>query len=168
MHTITYAWLALIFWLFVGISCAYGDTLEKINREVNWEMSYKADMYDNWDATCPAQGDCEDYALCKARKLILAGYPPQSISIVATQSPQGYHAVLVVDGMVLDNQTNVVYHESEIKHLKPIFACRLDGMLGNFLPVATKNHETILGQNVYWIPNKEMKCSIAMKTLDNL
>ncbi|MDB6147953.1 MAG: Bacterial transglutaminase-like cysteine proteinase [Spartobacteria bacterium] len=59
-------------------ACSTLSMAERINTEVNAGMSFKEDGpgRDAWSTDCPKQGDCEDYALCKMRKLSEAGYAP--------------------------------------------------------------------------------------------
>lgn len=71
-------------------------------------MRYKADEVDTWTNTCPKEGDCEDFALCKARVLLNMGFDKSDLKIMVGQidfkNEKTIHAVLVVDDTyVLDN-----------------------------------------------------------------
>jgi|ERR1700676_3995946 Bacterial transglutaminase-like cysteine proteinase BTLCP len=61
---------------------------------MNQSMAYKADVpgHDIWSTNCQKAGDCEDYALCKARKLIAAGYTPNRLMVlVGVDQDSGVH-----------------------------------------------------------------------------
>lgn len=76
--------------------------LVRVNDEVNRSIRYRSDLdqygvVDWWVVNPPSgEGDCEDYALTKRQRLgrgelVIVGYRRQ------------VHAVLIVDGWVLDN-----------------------------------------------------------------
>lgn len=108
-------------------ACARADQLYTVNREVNRSMSYQADEGDHWDTTCPAKGDCEDFALCKARKLLEAGIEPSRMAIVwELNHREQSHSVLQVDDVVLDSLKSLP--QQLARSLKePVYACHLDG-----------------------------------------
>lgn len=88
--------------------------LEAINRAVNVEIAPLEEPpgQDVW-RLAPAAGDCEDYALTKKHRLLLAGWSGQRLrfATVVTEADE-YHAVLLVDHadgrLVLDNRFEMV------------------------------------------------------------
>lgn len=105
-------------------------TLEEVQHQVNSTMVYKSDVkgQDNWDITCPKEGDCEDYALCKSRKLNGHGFKPKDMILLIGSTPTQDHAVLLVDGMILDNLREKTYpFDPKSKDFTPLYGCRLDG-----------------------------------------
>lgn len=74
-----------------------------VNNEVNNRFTYKSDketyaVLENWTTMSPgASGDCEDFALTKAKKLLDLGYPASAIKIEIGITQKGVgHAWLVV------------------------------------------------------------------------
>lgn len=93
------------------------DTLEAVNRRINEASRYVADAeqfgeLDRWeDITESDCGDCEDYAIGKARALIELGWPVADLrlAIVGVADPHGDHGVLCArdaagQWWVLDNR----------------------------------------------------------------
>jgi len=116
--------------LVTRVTVAVCDNLiMRVNVEVNKAIQYQCDFDDEWDTTCPKAGDCEDYALCKARKLLEAGVAPHRMELVNYTQPSGVgHLVLVVNGLVLDNLTNgTVPVESLLAKSRPNYGCMLSG-----------------------------------------
>ncbi len=112
----------------LGVSDEY-STMERINALVNAGTRYRSDLSlygqpEFW--TCAdGEGDCEDYALAKRRRLLASGFPLESLrlAVVFTETPDGRywlerkrqgfgvsgdHAVLVVTvpegDWILDNR----------------------------------------------------------------
>jgi predicted transglutaminase-like cysteine proteinase len=95
--------------LFPEMACAQPADLVRVNDEVNRSIRYRSDLDqygrpDYWVGS-PAsnEGDCEDYALTKYDRLgrgrvVVVGWQNERIHRL-----RGFHAVLVVDGWVLDN-----------------------------------------------------------------
>ena len=52
-------------------------------------------------------GDCEEYALCKRRDLLEAGYMDAEIVLGITSKAE-YHAIVKAGGYYLDNRTNEI------------------------------------------------------------
>lgn len=106
--------------------------LQDINQAVNAQMTWVGEASDSWNTRCPAKGDCEDFALCKARKLTEAGVAAPRISLLVGSMPSGVgHMVTVVDNnYVLDSLTPWIYSESEREPLeKRAYSCTLKGEL---------------------------------------
>ena len=88
--------------------------LQRINFQVNMEVSYVADTPDDDDWKIgKGSGDCEDIALTKRKRLLAAGLPSGALRIATAFTAEGIgHAVLVVTtskgDLVLDNRTNIV------------------------------------------------------------
>ena len=92
------------------------DVMEKVNAEVNAAVAYTPDpekysSADWWEDALDEgnQGDCEDYAIAKLRRLIALGWKREELKLGLCKVETGeYHAVLVVtcDGQdwVLDNR----------------------------------------------------------------
>jgi len=89
------------------------DDLKTVNDEVNDRNTYKRDIdtygeLEHWSLmSSGASGDCEDFALTKAQKLLGLGYPASAIKIEVGDVPDGRgHCWLVVQtdkgDMVLD------------------------------------------------------------------
>lgn len=104
-------------WARAQLTDAIWTDLVEMNRAVNYGYAPRTDqeiygVSDYW--TLPGVfADCEDYVLEKRRRLLEAGWPPESLLIGVvrgTQSP--YHAVLIVrtdaGEFVLDNLTDSV------------------------------------------------------------
>lgn len=83
-------------------ACAQPADLVRVNDEVNRSIRYRSDLdqygvADRWVANpASGEGDCEDYALTKQARLGRG-----LVAIVDYRNQR--HAVLVVDGWVLDN-----------------------------------------------------------------
>lgn len=124
------------------------------------DMKYQKESGDVWDANCPKKGDCEDFSLCKAKKLMEAGYDPSRIAIVTlndTKTKSG-HAVLMVDEKVYDNRNgNDGRAFDEISHYQPLMACYLDGKIGFFAGKSPLKTEKDL--------EKAPKCAEAFKQM---
>lgn len=86
-----------------------------INADVNASIRFEAEApgRDVW-TVAPAVGDCEDFALTKYHRLLEAGVPASEMAVTIVRHPgtdvgrrraaPRYHAVLVVRGLVLDNE----------------------------------------------------------------
>lgn len=77
--------------------------LKSVNSDVNNRNNYKSDTetygkLEYWAIMSPgASGDCEDFALTKAQKLLDLGYPASAIKIEIGLTPKGVgHAWLIV------------------------------------------------------------------------
>lgn len=153
---------ALLLSLFI-VSCSTltdeEKLLERVNTAVNRQISFVDNYYqygqkDKWVTTCPAKGDCEDYALCKARKLVEAGVDPATIEIRVGETWRGVpHAVTVVGNRyLLDNlHSSVVSADSQALY-KQYYSCTLDGrrivwILDNtgrgLIPIETNNLDSL-------------------------
>lgn len=88
--------------------------LEHVNRQVNEEVEFISDwdfngLEDVWSYPYNCQGDCEDFALEKRRRLIVQGVPSASLTIAIVFHEVEYfpHAVLLAENSkgtwVLDN-----------------------------------------------------------------
>ena len=96
------------------------NLIKSVNAGVNAECSfrYDEDKYRQSDFWADAlesgnEGDCEDYAIAKLRRLLALGYAPDRIKIGLCYGAEagtfgGYHAVLVAEAdgedYVLDNR----------------------------------------------------------------
>jgi len=102
------------------------DALTAINTEVNSAVTYVDDATkykrDDWweDALDEGnEGDCEDYAIAKMRKLLAAGWPREQLKLgLCYTEKDEYHCVLVAtlgnEDYVLDNRyPNVMRWEQE-------------------------------------------------------
>lgn len=90
--------------------------LERVNREVNASIHYKAEGKWNEDiwTVSPSEGDCDDYTVTKRHELIKAGVPRGAMRAAYIQTPKGTdHVFLIVSTVVgdyvLDNETDEVY-----------------------------------------------------------
>jgi predicted transglutaminase-like cysteine proteinase len=76
--------------------------IDDINYRVNKLIAYKRDSVENWQRPEVTKrigtGDCEDYAILKAKMLVEAGVDPSilKIGVVRTRKSQSLHAVLIV------------------------------------------------------------------------
>lgn len=68
---------------------------------------------DKWDDSCPSVGDCEDYALCKLKKL-------NTGRLTLCDTASGAHAILEYNGWFLDNRSNNVTRRPQCSNLKYI------------------------------------------------
>ncbi len=95
--------------------------LAAVNRAVNAAILGREEPagQDVW-RLAPAVGDCEDYALTKKHRLILAGWPGERLrfATVVTEGDE-YHAVLLVDHargrLVLDNRFDSLREWDEVE-----------------------------------------------------
>ncbi|NDY73970.1 hypothetical protein DO021_19570 [Desulfobacter hydrogenophilus] len=77
------------------------EDLEKIQRDVNWDITYQSDLEhykksDHWAIPADGLGDCEDYALLKRHLLLEAGWPKEKLRLATCYTETGgYHAVLI-------------------------------------------------------------------------
>lgn len=89
--------------------------LEETNFAVNKGVTYRSDraLYgreEHWTLPTAGEGDCEDYALEKQRRLVARGWPRSALLMTIVVDPGGrLHAVLIAKttagDLVLDNQT---------------------------------------------------------------
>lgn len=86
--------------------------LKRVNREVNDATTYRSDMSrfgtDEWWDEANGEGDCEDYAIAKLRKLVAAGWSIDDLRLACCYAANGeYHAVLIASAdegdFMLDN-----------------------------------------------------------------
>lgn len=126
------------------------ELLDSVNLFVNKYVQYRSDQAvwgkpDKWQTPDEteklATGDCEDYAILKARKLVKNGANPKAMQLLLVrtrQNPEGSHMVLaantqVTTGMLwwkrkitvtvlLDNMWDSLYTLRESGHtlIKPI------------------------------------------------
>ena len=86
--------------------------LDRINRSVNNGHVYESDgSLDNWTILGSGEaGDCEDFALTKASKLLKLGYPASAMRLAAGKTEAGLgHAWLVVQTIEGDYALDVNY-----------------------------------------------------------
>ncbi len=91
--------------------------LQSVNNLVN-KNKYVVDGSDYWST--PKElfkngGDCEDFAIAKYFILLSEGVPASKMRLNYTRSSNKGHMVLVVNNLVLDNQTNQIKKISQIK-----------------------------------------------------
>lgn len=73
-------------------------------------------------------GDCEDFSISKFFSLRALGFPASALRLVILQDTNlGIaHAVLAValdnDILILDNQTNTVLNDRQIRHYRPLYS----------------------------------------------
>lgn len=100
--------------------------LHHVNRQVNQSIKAVNEVgpRDRWEAEV-AQGDCEDFALTKRRKLVSLGWSPRALRIAVTRTASGEgHAVLVVKtskgDLVLDNRMSAIkgFKRTDLSWLK--------------------------------------------------
>ena len=87
--------------------------LEQVNSEINSGTAYRTDMdlygrSEFWE-TAHGEGDCEDYAIAKRKRLRALGWPSSALRLATCKDETGGgHAVLTVDTdrgtLVLDNR----------------------------------------------------------------
>lgn len=112
--------------------------IDDINYKVNKLIQYKRDNGEHWQLPEETRrlrtGDCEDYAILKAKELIESGVDPEilKIGVVRTRKSEGLHAVLLVPSRqrkgwfrrkwvdciyVMDNMTSNLYTWEETGYL---------------------------------------------------
>jgi len=103
----------------------YPEVLDKVNLEVNKKIWYVSDnknygKSDVWVVNPEnKQGDCEDYALTKQKRLIEKNIPKEDLDIQLTfftnrNNQKEAHAVLVYKNIwVLDNLTDKIIKKYE-------------------------------------------------------
>lgn len=141
------------------------DTQLAIDGQVNRSIRYTPDAGgDAWDATCPSQGDCEDYALCKARKFLAAGIQPQDVTLVVVMRKHASaHAVLVNNGVVFDNTTWPTPADS-INDYTPVYGCRMDGQQVAYFKGSIAGNPQLFGYSQITI-TPSGKCAAMFKSL---
>lgn len=103
-------------------------------------MRYRAEAKDSWDTSCPSYGDCEDFALCRARKLIEAGANPADITLTIVQDKVSNtgHAILTHQGQVYDNKVTGSYPVTEMaKRYQPLYSCSMAGQASLYIKDAS-------------------------------
>jgi predicted transglutaminase-like cysteine proteinase len=95
-----------------GIPVIDYDTLDSINLYANKNIKYMSDQAvwgkpDKWQTPDETEklgtGDCEDYAIVKARRLVMAGADPaamQLLMVAPRGNPTGCHMVLAANTVV--------------------------------------------------------------------
>lgn len=115
----------------IMMSKARWEQLRRVQREVNADTQYRTDLElygkrEFW-AVAEGEGDCEDYALAKRRRLLKLGWPADTLRIATcwaegARGPGtgGYHAVLVAvtdrGDFVLDNRRHWVVPWEELPY----------------------------------------------------
>ena len=115
------------------------EQLRKVQKDANNAMDYQTDLdqfkvREYW--TLPTeigtklQGDCEDFALLKMKRLVDLGWPREELKLttcwIEPANPQSYHCVLTVDtnegtynldinfnDIILWNRTGYKWHKRE-------------------------------------------------------
>jgi predicted transglutaminase-like cysteine proteinase len=108
--------------------------IRMVNGRVNSRVEYKTDielykMPEFWSWTAVA-GDCEDYALAKARMLMEQGFPVENLRLATcfteplepkNEKSREYHAILVAtveDGdWLLDNRFHYITRLSDTDYI---------------------------------------------------
>lgn len=141
------------------------DTQLAIDGQVNHSIRYTPDSNgDQWDASCPAHGDCEDYALCKARRFMEAGIAPQDITLVVVTRPQrSAHAILINNGVVFDNTTWAT-PAPDVTDYTPVYGCRMDGQQTFYIKGAISGRPQLFGYSEY-TTRPSGKCAAALNAL---
>lgn len=107
-------------------------TPQMVDQWVNREVQYVPDHGDHWQAPLETlvrrQGDCEDIALLKRALLMSAGYHDKNIflTIVHDLVTRQDHAVVVVDGYVLDSFNARTLPVEQVKDYAPVMAMAAD------------------------------------------
>ena len=113
------------------------DVLDKANIDVNHLLTYCPDgLVDKWEKAAITEvsktGDCEDYAITKASRLIkLFGCSPDDLRIGKFRTTKGtYHAMLIAESeytkgffrktkepcrYLLDNRWNAIYRMDQVR-----------------------------------------------------
>lgn len=95
------------------------DSLAQVNSDVNTAWKYQREEKDHWQSPnemmASGAGDCEDFAILK-RAIIGRG----EIIIGRDVLLGGNHAVLFVDGVVLDCTHDKILTPEEMPHFTPI------------------------------------------------
>jgi predicted transglutaminase-like cysteine proteinase len=91
----------------VSINADVNAAIQPVSDQDQWGQP------ELWSYPTNGQGDCEDYVLEKRRRLVLAGFPVQSLLITVVRDLKGDgHAVLTVKtdrgDFVLDNQESKI------------------------------------------------------------
>lgn len=112
----------------VELTAARDSQLKRVNSAVNRSIRPINDRQgtggDIWEVDV-SEGDCEDFALTKRRRLVELGWSPRAlrIAVAYTRSGEG-HAVLVVStsngDLVLDNRTSQIkkWHRTDLRWVK--------------------------------------------------
>jgi predicted transglutaminase-like cysteine proteinase len=104
---------------------AYMNKATYIADETNWGQK---DYWESPGEFMAKFGDCEDYAIAKFMSLVLLGFDPNNLRVVAVKdlNLKVGHAILAafVDDKVyiLDNQINQVVEAKSIRHYEPVFS----------------------------------------------
>lgn len=106
-----------------------------VQRDINRRVTYRPDSpgsgaADSWSAAAVTlargSGDCEDFAIAKAQKLLALGFRPQDLYLVIGQVPtlRTAHAILVVRSAgkfwVLDNLSREVVDADKFPDFRPV------------------------------------------------
>lgn len=116
----------------MGTAPHLGSTLYDVNHRVNHEITYREDTDDYWQSPRETlrrgEGDCEDFAILKRAALLSAGWRDDQMLIVVVQDTvaRRAHAILIVDGYVLDNRTDYVLPVEQFPGYIPVKAYQRD------------------------------------------
>lgn len=79
--------------------------LDQVNRQVNKEITYSDTNQAEWRLN-PKRGDCEDYAITKADRLMKAGLPREALHLALVQIR---YPRIMANGQIVDNfETHMV------------------------------------------------------------
>lgn len=92
---------------YVELDGELWDTIKQVNRAVNSAISPRDDTQDDtWDLGAK-EGDCDDYAVEKRRRLIALGFSPAVLALTEVTARGEGHLVLTIrtdrGALVLDN-----------------------------------------------------------------
>lgn len=105
-------------------------TLRKIgfvNAFVNTNIAYVIDQKDVWNTAVETAttktGDCEDFATLKMTLLAKLGVHQNEMKLLVVKNQKSeYHAVLEVNGYILDVATNAILKNTEINYYKVLYS----------------------------------------------
>lgn len=121
-------------WDLVIVGMKGMDLLGKLdvaNKAINLRYPYAVVNSHKWatpmELDANKRGDCKDHAIAKMALLNAAGVPSDDMKVVVLHNNIGHylHAILLVDGHILDDQTNVI--ETNVPYYEPIYAINFNG-----------------------------------------
>ena len=101
-------------------------SLEDVNNYWNHHLEYVKPTNNHWqtpeESLKRGTGSCRDFAVAKYYTLKQQGYDVRRMKITVVIWKDWVHAVLVVDGKILDNMTDEIKDVSEVNDMFPLYS----------------------------------------------
>jgi hypothetical protein len=107
------AFCALV-WTVAILAVAHAaESLLHLDRRINRAYTPARAPFADW-VDPVGEADCKAFVVAKIRALVAMGHDPRDMTVLIVKRPGPYnHAVLMVDGVVLDSMTPWLQHPSD-------------------------------------------------------